>query len=120
MVAAGFAAGDGDTMKQLQAVLDTNIWLATHVVCVTMGYTASVLAGILAWLYVLRGMFDRSFAGEQSKDTSRMIYGIAASRCSSASSARSSAASGPISRGAGSGAGTRKKTARSWSSSGTH
>jgi len=28
----------------LQAVLDTNIWLATHVVCITIGYSAMFLA----------------------------------------------------------------------------
>ncbi|HWE03704.1 MAG TPA: cytochrome c biogenesis protein CcsA [Tepidisphaeraceae bacterium] len=76
LVAAGFAAGEGDTMRQLQAVLDTNYWLATHVVCVTLGYMATVLAGVLAMIYVLRGLFDRSFAGEPSKDNVRMIYGI--------------------------------------------
>jgi ABC-type transport system involved in cytochrome c biogenesis permease subunit len=77
LVAAGFAAGEGDTMRQLQAVLDTNYWLATHVVCVTLGYMASVLAGVLAMIYILRGLFDRSFTGEPSKDNIRMIYGIA-------------------------------------------
>ena len=76
LVAAGFAVGEGDTMKQLQAVLDTNIWLATHVVCVTMGYMATVLSGILAIIYVVRGLFDRSFAGDNAKDNARMIYGI--------------------------------------------
>jgi ABC-type transport system involved in cytochrome c biogenesis permease subunit len=77
LVAAGFAVGEGDTMKQLQAVLDTNYWLATHVVCVTLGYMASSFAGLLAIVFILRGVFDRSFAGEQAKDNSRMIYGIA-------------------------------------------
>jgi ABC-type transport system involved in cytochrome c biogenesis permease subunit len=76
LVAAGFASGDGDTMRQLQAVLDTNWWLATHVVCVTMGYMATVLAGILAMIYIIRGVSDRSFAGDDAKDNTRMIYGI--------------------------------------------
>ena len=47
LAAAGFAAGEGDTMKQLQAVLDTNIWLATHVVCVSQTTPASILAAEL-------------------------------------------------------------------------
>lgn len=34
----------GDTMEMMQAVLDTNFWLATHVV----GYSATFLAGFLA------------------------------------------------------------------------
>src|SRR5208283_4339713 len=33
LVIAHHLAGSGDTLEMLQAVLDTNIWLATHVVC---------------------------------------------------------------------------------------
>ena len=44
-------------MKQLQAVLDTNVWLATHVVAITLGYTATFLAGALAVAYILIGVF---------------------------------------------------------------
>jgi len=39
----------------LQAVLDTNIWLATHVVAITTGYSAMFLAGMLAIIYIVRG-----------------------------------------------------------------
>ena len=38
----------GDTMEMMRAVLDTNLWLATHVVVVTTGYAATFLAGFLA------------------------------------------------------------------------
>src|SRR5207248_1996046 len=38
LVAHGLSL-EGDTMKQLVAVLNTNFWLWTHVVCVTLGYT---------------------------------------------------------------------------------
>ena len=31
----------------MQAVLDTNFWLATHVTCVTIGYSATFVAGLL-------------------------------------------------------------------------
>jgi hypothetical protein len=37
---------DGDTMEMMRAVLDTNGWLATHVVCVTLGYASTFLAGL--------------------------------------------------------------------------
>lgn len=40
-------AADGDTLAVLQAVLDTNFWLATHVVVITLGYSATFLAGLL-------------------------------------------------------------------------
>src|SRR5207249_1985788 len=37
MVIAHHLGGSGDTMEVLQAVLDTNFWLATHVTAVTLG-----------------------------------------------------------------------------------
>jgi cytochrome c-type biogenesis protein CcsB len=58
---------DGDTMKVLQAVLDTNIWLATHVVMITLGYSATFLAGALAIIYVIRGVFTRAPAEPTSR-----------------------------------------------------
>jgi len=76
LVAAGLAVSDGDTMKQLQAVLDTNFWLATHVVCVTLGYTATFLAGLLAIIGLLRGILSSSLTPAESKDQTRMVYGI--------------------------------------------
>jgi ABC-type transport system involved in cytochrome c biogenesis permease subunit len=43
-----------DTLEMMQAVLDTNFWLATHVTTVTLGYTATFVAGFLGALYVLQ------------------------------------------------------------------
>ncbi|QDU22171.1 cytochrome c biogenesis protein [Urbifossiella limnaea] len=42
-----------DTLEMMQAVLDTNFWLATHVTTVTLGYTATFFAGFLGAVYVL-------------------------------------------------------------------
>lgn len=42
---------EGDTLSVMQAVLDTQFWLATHVVCVTVGYSATFLAGMLSIVY---------------------------------------------------------------------
>jgi cytochrome c-type biogenesis protein CcsB len=42
----------GDTMEMMQAVLDTNFWLATHVTCITLGYTATFVAGFMGIAYV--------------------------------------------------------------------
>ena len=49
LLIANFLAGltDGDTLGVLQAVLDTQFWLATHVVCVTLGYATTYIAGLL-------------------------------------------------------------------------
>ena len=67
---------DGDTMEMMRAVLDTNAWLATHVVMVTLGYASTFLAGFLALTYIVRGAFTPSLDREAAKSLSRMVYGI--------------------------------------------
>lgn len=67
---------DGDTMEMLRAVLDTNFWLATHVITITLGYSAMFVAGFLAALYIVRGVFTRSLGPETRQALSRMVYGI--------------------------------------------
>lgn len=67
---------DGDTMKVLQAVLDTNIWLATHVVCITLGYAATFLAGLIGCAYVIIGVFTPKLDNDLKKTMARMMYGI--------------------------------------------
>jgi ABC-type transport system involved in cytochrome c biogenesis permease subunit len=66
----------GDTLEMMQAVLDSNFWLATHVVIITMGYSATYLAGFLAVVYVIRGIFTASLDRETSIAIERMVYGI--------------------------------------------
>lgn len=67
---------DGDTLEMLRAVLDTNVWLATHVVMVTLGYSATFLAGFLGIIYIFRGLLTRSFDETTAKSLGRMMYGI--------------------------------------------
>jgi cytochrome c-type biogenesis protein CcsB len=55
LIAHNLALG-GDTMEMLRAVLDTNFWLAAHVITVTLGYSATFVAGVLAMAYVLLGI----------------------------------------------------------------
>jgi ABC-type transport system involved in cytochrome c biogenesis permease subunit len=76
LIIAQNLALSGDTMEMLQAVLDTNIWLATHVVVITLGYASMFVAGFLAMLYIVRGFFTRSLAPASAKALSRMVYGI--------------------------------------------
>jgi ABC-type transport system involved in cytochrome c biogenesis permease subunit len=81
LVASGIAFSDAvsrnqaDTMGQLQAVLDTNFWLATHVVVITLGYAATFLAGTLAMNYVIGGVFTSAMTPEVRKSQYRMVYG---------------------------------------------
>jgi ABC-type transport system involved in cytochrome c biogenesis permease subunit len=76
LIIAHHLAGSGDTLEMLQAVLDTNIWLATHVVAITTGYSAMFLAGMLAIIYVVRGVFTRSLTKQTADSLTRMTYGV--------------------------------------------
>ena len=69
-------AMSGDTMEMMRAVLDTNFWLATHVVVVTLGYASTFVAGFLAIIYILRGVFTNTLSLETAKSLARMVYGI--------------------------------------------
>jgi ABC-type transport system involved in cytochrome c biogenesis permease subunit len=66
----------GDTLEMMRAVLDSNFWLATHVVVITIGYAATFLAGFLALIYVLRGTLTRSLDAATADALTRMVYGI--------------------------------------------
>jgi ABC-type transport system involved in cytochrome c biogenesis permease subunit len=76
LIIAHHLAGSGDTLEMLQAVLDTNIWLATHVVAITTGYAAMFLAGMLAIIYVIRGVFTQSLKRETADSLAHMTYGV--------------------------------------------
>jgi len=86
---------DGDTMEMLRAVLDTNFWLATHVVVVTLGYASTFVAGLLAIVYICIGLLtplltqklapaggSSSSASQKKSQTeigkalAKMVYGI--------------------------------------------
>jgi ABC-type transport system involved in cytochrome c biogenesis permease subunit len=67
---------DGDSLEMLRAVLDTNGWLATHVVGESLGYSAMFLAGLIGIIYILRGLFTTSFDEATSKSLGRMMYGV--------------------------------------------
>jgi ABC-type transport system involved in cytochrome c biogenesis permease subunit len=76
LLIAHYLSLDGDTFTVLQAVLDTQFWLATHVVCITLGYATTFAAGLLGVYYIVNGVFTKSLTPELSKDLTRMIYGI--------------------------------------------
>lgn len=76
LIIADRLAGDGDTFTVLQAVLDTQFWLATHVVCITLGYATTYVAGLLGLLFIVMGLFTRELKGTLRRDLARMIYGV--------------------------------------------
>jgi len=67
------ALGSGDTMPVLQAVLDTQFWLATHVITVTLGYAATFLAGALG-IGLLTLRLWRNSRPDLQRDIYRMLY----------------------------------------------
>ncbi|MBI3850760.1 MAG: cytochrome c biogenesis protein CcsA [Verrucomicrobia bacterium] len=80
IIAHNLALG-GDTMEMLRAVLDTNFWLATHVVVVTLGYASTFVAGLLAITYIFLGLFTPILArnvnkAEIGKILAKMVYAI--------------------------------------------
>jgi len=76
LIVAHHLAMSGDTLEMMRAVLDSNFWLATHVVIITFGYSAMFLAGALALIFVVLGVFSRGFNKETARSLSSMVYGI--------------------------------------------
>ncbi|MCY2958963.1 MAG: cytochrome c biogenesis protein CcsA [Planctomycetota bacterium] len=79
-VANGYETLDKrDTMPQLVAVLDTNFWLATHVTAITIGYSAGMLAALLASVFLVSRLFGIK-KGDPAyfKNLTRMTYGTLA------------------------------------------
>lgn len=69
-------AESGDTLEMMRAVLDSNFWLATHVVVVTIGYSAVFIAGGIGALYFIREVFLRSKSTPtELKKTANIVYG---------------------------------------------
>jgi ABC-type transport system involved in cytochrome c biogenesis permease subunit len=63
-------------MEMMQAVLDTNFWLSTHVTCVTLGYTTTFVAGLMGIVYIAVGLTTNMLRKTGSADFARAIYGV--------------------------------------------
>ncbi len=79
-----FGLEKSDTMPVLEAVLDTQFWLTTHVQCITLGYVATFFAGFLAIFAIIHRLFtvgsrvEGKLVGEQAemhRILTRLIYG---------------------------------------------
>ena len=77
LIIAHNLGNDGDTMQMMQAVLDSNFWLATHVIAITLGYSATFLAGAIAMIYLIARLVSRSITAERERSMIRMVYGVA-------------------------------------------
>ena len=76
LLIAHHLAATGDTMGVLIAVLDSNYWLATHVVSITIGYAATFLAGFLGLAYLVLRAASPRFDASAAKRLAGMIYGV--------------------------------------------
>lgn len=76
LIIAHHLSMSGDTLEMMRAVLDSNFWLATHVTVITFGYSAMFLAGALAVMFTVLGLFSRGFTKNSAKSLSGMVYGI--------------------------------------------
>jgi len=53
LISAKYSA-EGDTMRMLVAVLNSNFWLGTHVLSITIGYAGCCVAGIVGHMYIIQ------------------------------------------------------------------
>lgn len=76
LIVAHHLSMTGDTMEMMRAVLDSNFWLATHVITITIGYSGMFLAGALGIAYTLRKHLARALDEGTTKALSSMTYGV--------------------------------------------
>ena len=77
LIIAHHLSFQGDTMAMMQAVLDSNFWLSTHVITVTMGYGGTFLAGFLALIFILMGVYTSRLTLSLRKQLYSMVFGVA-------------------------------------------
>ncbi len=53
---AGKFSAEGDTLQMLVAVLNSNFWLSTHVIAITIGYAGCCVAGVIGHIYILQAL----------------------------------------------------------------
>ena len=58
LIIAHFLSLSGDTMEMMQAVLDSNFWLGTHVVMQATGYALALVAGFISTILVVKKWVD--------------------------------------------------------------
>lgn len=76
LIIAHHLAMSGDTLEMMQAVLDDNFWLATHVVTITFGYSAMFLAGLLGALHLILTTFTNRLDAPARRSLSQIVYGV--------------------------------------------
>lgn len=73
-LSSGIAA-ERDTLGVLQAVLNTNFWLSTHVVVITLGYAGCIAAGVIGHVYLVQRIV-RPYDERRLRSTYGLLYGV--------------------------------------------
>ena len=77
LLISGRFGADGDTIQVMQAVLDSNFWLATHVVTINLGYAGVVIAGLVGHFYLFEKLKKNPNESELNNIV-KVIYGTLA------------------------------------------
>lgn len=77
LLARRYEVGDAaDHLDPLVAVLDSNFWLSTHVITITLGYSSGLLAALLSCGYILmRGLNLDGENKELRRSLTKAVYG---------------------------------------------
>jgi ABC-type transport system involved in cytochrome c biogenesis permease subunit len=75
LIIASHLSLSGDTMEQMRAVLNSNFWLATHVITISVGYAAAFVAGLLAILFLARGALSRRIDRKAAQTIEKAVIG---------------------------------------------
>jgi ABC-type transport system involved in cytochrome c biogenesis permease subunit len=76
LIVAHHLSTDGDTMEMMRAVLDSNFWLGTHVITITIGYAGTFLAGAIAIGWAFREHLARRRDEATGQALGKAVYGI--------------------------------------------
>ena len=76
IIAHNLGLSGEDNLESVRAVLDSNFWLSTHVTTVTLGYSATFVAGLLGALHLALRAFKKDYNWGDS--VARAAYGILA------------------------------------------
>ena len=74
-IAHNLSMTEQDTMGMMRAVLDTKFWLTIHVITITLGYTATFLAGGIGMCWIF-GKLIGNISKEAEKSMLTSIYGV--------------------------------------------
>ena len=76
IVAHNLGLSGEDNLESVRAVLDSNFWLSTHVTTVTLGYSATFVAGLIGALHLWLRAFKADY--NEGDAVARAAYGILA------------------------------------------